>query len=139
VEPPPAGEEFSLRLADSLEPTEQRSPVELMVLSEPDRPFVFSAHLVERTLDWGGDSDDWGATVYEKQMACVYGGVREANSGTPAFEGDRLVGLVELHPLCAEIANEDGEPEEVVGIGVSVPSRIRRFLSAHHLLALLGE
>ena len=56
----------------------------------------------------------------------VYGPAKQANSGSPVFQGDALVGLNEISPFDAEI---DGK--KVTGLGVSIPRRIRGFLVRH--------
>ena len=60
------------------------------------------------------------------------------------FEGDRLIGLNEISPFQAELASQKngdggGRVREVVGIGISVPKRIRRFLEAIHYEYLIAD
>jgi hypothetical protein len=131
VERPEPGENFTLKLAPDLNPNDRREGIDLMVVTDADRPFVWSSPLIERSVLWAGSPDEDGATTYAVSMACLFGGAISANSGSPAFEGQSLLGLHEVSPFEAYVTDpvKGGPPERVLGLGISTPARIRAFLS----------
>lgn len=98
--------------------------VDLLPVSISDTPRAYRLPAVGR-VD--------GPTATE--AICVHGGVRQANSGTPIFDGDRLVGIAEPRTLAATLENvgDDGTvaKKKVVGIGASTPQSIEAFLRSH--------
>ena len=133
IAPPPPGKGFLLRLAPDFAKGERRRSVDVMVTTLEGKPFVYSGPIIEDSVLWAtSQPDENGSANYVRLMACVYGGAVQANSGAPVFQGDRLVGLHEVSPYHAEI---DGIG--VIGLGISIPQRIRAFLEKHGYAKLL--
>lgn len=132
AEPLPFLQPFVTRLASPLENGATRD-VDLMPVSVRDTPRAYALPAVGRRTTFSNPVP--ARPPIERDMMCVHGGVQQANSGTPIFEGDRLVGLNELHPFDAtfEKTAADGQvgKQRVVGIGASTPQAIEAFLRAH--------
>jgi hypothetical protein len=86
--------------------------------------------------------DASGQTRWTIVKGLLHGGILEANSGSPVFDGERLVGLVESSPGVGayrplEDATHGGPdastsaPQLIQGVVTSVPQTIRAFLDAH--------
>ena len=128
AEPLPFAGPFTTKLASPIGDGTTRD-VDLLPVSVSHTPRAYRLPAVGRV-----DRTTAAETV------CVHGGVRQANSGTPIFDGDRLVGLAEPRTLDATIENvgTDGTVarRKVVGIGASTPQGIEAFLRANGHAAL---
>lgn len=137
--PLPDREPFVTHLATPLGDRELRT-VQLLPVSTATTPKALSLPAVGRRTPVA--ASEASAATRERDMMCVFGGVRQANSGTPVFDGDRLMGLNEVHPFGAKVAtaSADGETvgteREVVGIGASTPQAIDAFLRRRGFAAL---
>lgn len=69
--------------------------------------------------------DEDGNTKWIVPKALLYGGILQANSGSPVWDGENLVGLVESSPAVAVI---DGQLQQ--GVMVSSPANIDAALRA---------
>lgn len=132
AEPLPFLQPFVTRLATPIENGATRD-VELLPVSVRETPRAYALPAVGRRAGFANPEPPH--TPLERDMLCVHGGVQQANSGTPVFDGDRLVGLNELHPFDATIEQigDDGQVarRRVVGIGTSTPQAIEAFLRGH--------
>ncbi len=132
ADPLPDREPFVTRLAPPLADSERRG-VELLPVSTATTPRPLHLPAVGRRAVVTASEASVGGG--ERDMMCVFGGVKQANSGTPVFDGDRLMGLNELSPFAAQVANADGDgsgtPRQVTGIGASTPQAIDTFLREH--------
>ncbi len=84
-----------------------------------DLPAVGSVNSVTSNIP-----DASGATRWQIDQVVVHGGITQANSGSPVFDGDRLVGLVESAPAGARTPKGG----MVLGVAVTAPSVVRAFL-----------
>jgi len=136
-EPLPFLQPFVTKLAAPLENGAART-VDLLPVSVRDTPRAYALPAVGRRTTFS--NPDPPHAPFEREMICVHGGVQQANSGTPVFDGDRLVGLNELHPFDAtfDATGDDGQTvrKRVVGIGTSSPQAIDAFLRSHGHSAL---
>lgn len=137
AEPLPFLPPFATRLAAPIENGTVRN-VDLLPVSVEDTPRAYPLPAVGRRTTFANPNPPHAP--FERDMVCVHGGVQQANSGTPIFDGDRLVGLNELHPFDATFENvgDDGRvaKQRVVGIGASTPQAIEAFLRGHGHAAL---
>ncbi len=78
--------------------------------------------------------DKQGRTKWQLSKGLVHGGVRQANSGSPVFAGDALVGLCESSPA---FANAPGGKQVLTGVMASRPGEILGFLGRHGYLHLV--
>ena len=119
---------FVTRLANPITDGTSRD-VDLLPVSVSDTPRAYRLPAVGRM-----------ETSTATEAVCVHGGVRQANSGTPVFDGDRLVGLAQPRTITAMLENvgDDGTvaKKKVVGIGASTPQSIEAFLRANGPAAL---
>ncbi len=141
VRNPPPGDHYELQLASPFDEGELREAAELLDITSPDRPASFSGPIVEQTVLWAGSPDDFGSTTYDVSVACLHGGILQANSGSPVFEGNQLIGINHYSPVQSFVRRVDASgariEDTVYGIGVTTPSRIRAFLEANHYGHLL--
>lgn len=132
AEPLPFLQPFTTKLAAPVESGAERT-VDLMPISVTETPRVYALPAVGRRTGFANPVPPHAPI--ERDMLCVHGGVQQANSGTPVFDGERLVGLNELHPFDAtlEKVGDDGQVrrQRVVGIGTSTPQAIEAFLRGH--------
>lgn len=123
---------FVTKLAAPIEDGSSRT-VDLLPVSVGDTPRAYPLPAVGRRAGFNNPVPPHAP--FERDMVCIHGGVMQANSGTPVFDGDRLVGLNELHPFDAtfEKTGDDGQTtrQRVVGIGASSPQAIEAFLRGH--------
>lgn len=135
AEPLPFLPPFATRLAAPIEDGAARN-VDLLPVSVKDTPRAYALPAVGRRTSVANPPH----APFERDMVCVHGGVQQANSGTPIFDGDRLVGLNERQPFDAtlEKVGDDGQvaKRRVVGIGASTPQAIEAFLRGHGHAAL---
>jgi len=125
---PPFAAPFKTRLASPLSRTEPRK-VQLMNVSfgAEQQPFVLTFPLlaVKATVS-SYLPDDEGKTEWALDKGLLHGGIREANSGSPVFEGEGLVGLVEMSPF---FGSSEANPHELIsGISISLPETVSEFL-----------
>lgn len=136
VHDPPPGPSYKLNLAPDFEDGEYRESVELLDITTPDSPLIYEGPIVEHTILWAGAPDDFGSQSYDVSVGCLHGGILQANSGSPIFEGDRLVGIHHYSlfeaPVRRELPDGGSQTDTVRGLGVTTPARIRAFLEANN-------
>ncbi len=129
----PAYSRFAL--ADPVDPNNQRR-VSLMntAFGAEDRPFVLDLPLLgfRRNVSTAVP-DEQGGSAWTQTKGLLYGGITEANSGSPVFAGNKLLGLVESSP---GFADAPGSADVISGVVVSTPQEIETFLRecGHDLL-----
>jgi hypothetical protein len=121
----PAYSRFAL--ADPVDPNDLRR-VSLMntAFGAEDRPFVLDLPLrgFRRNVSTAVP-DERGDSTWTQTKGLLHGGIVEANSGSPVFAGEKLVGLVESSPGFARAL----EGSDVIsGVVVSTPQEIEAFL-----------
>lgn len=113
AEPPPEGSEFTASVVNIAFGAEKRP----LVLDLPALSHVSAVTTV--------NPDSEGRTSWRIAKTLVHGGVREANSGSPVFVGDALLGLAESAPGFA--ARPGGSL--LVGVTVTAPASVREVLA----------
>ena len=138
AEPLPFLPPFATQLASPVADGSSRE-IDLLPVSVSDVPRAYRLPAVGRRS--AGTAVDATMPAVERERLCVHGGLRQANSGTPIFDGDRLVGLTAPGALDAvlEDTGDDGAAmrRKVTGIAASTPQEIDAFLrtNGHGALA----
>jgi hypothetical protein len=84
-------------------------------------------------------ADENGNTDWIVPKLLMYGGINEANSGSPAFAGQALVGLVESAPMFVIVREQGKADNGYMGIQLTAPNAIREFLKKSGHADLMGE
>lgn len=112
-------------LADDFAEGEERKVAIMSVsIGAKERPSSWEGRIFQYTMSVSSfmpDESD-GAT-WKLPKGTLHGGIVEANSGSPVFQGERLVGLAESSPGIGIKGSEI-----LTGVQTSLPQTIRSFL-----------
>ena len=124
-DPPPPRLPFVLALAGDFEEGEERAAAIMNVSCGADkRPFAWEGRIFQCTVDVSSVIPDRnGRTRWQLPTGILHGGVTQANSGSPVFEGERLVGLNESSPGIGNKGNT-----YYTGVQTSLPQTVRSFM-----------
>lgn len=122
---PAPSREIRTHIAPQFSEGEERTvDIVNVAMGAQERPFAFQGPLFRHV---GRVStvipDEKGQTEWTIAKGLMHGGILQANSGSPIFDHERLVGLTETSP---GLAARDGELHQ--GIITSLPETLRRFL-----------
>jgi hypothetical protein len=146
-ERPSFAKPFTTRLAKPFKPGEERK-LELMVATV-DRPFVDTLPVFEYRMRVGAKTDEYEdedddrdeaeGTWWTVSRGCMHGGSIKVSPGSPVFEGEALVGLVEASPGMAKRKADDGTEELLIGATIGLPHDILAFLRDSKYAHLLAQ
>ena len=116
---------YVTELAEDFQEGEERPAAVMNVSRGAERsPFAWEGQVFQCTMDVSSVIPDRnGRTQWRVPGGVLHGGITEANSGSPVFEGDRLVGLCESSPGIGNKGNV-----YYTGVKTSLPQTVRCFL-----------
>lgn len=122
---------FTLQLASDLGKGEHRSATIMNIgLGAEKRPWIFTARVFEYVSNTTGLIETTPDGKRRQVVrGCMHGGITSANSGSPIFDGQDLLGLASASPEMGPEKDADGTLVLYKGIEVSTPSTIRAFLT----------